>query len=153
MCYSGKEMKAILLVFTLFNFMCAQVLASSCATMCEFNKVSKAESSQPMPMKANHECCHGKNKKTEDKSTDNPFQCMGDLGGVCLHEASTSPDSFVGLKSIEVSLALPAQPIFYTALILNESPKTSSPPQGIGRQFQKYKEGLRLHILKDQFLI
>lgn len=147
-------MKVFAIVFTLINLLCVQVLAGNCQVMCELNEMKSAVEKpvSQAPMKANHECCHGNSKKEENKN-DNPFQCMGDLGGVCLHEASSSLDSFETLNKIEVVLAVAPQPVFYSRLILSEAPKSSSPPVGVDHQFIKFKEGLRLHILKDQFLI
>lgn len=154
-------MKGLLLVFTLINLACVQVLASSCGVMCDYNErleqLSQKEQQPTAPMKANHECCHGKGSQKADKTKGNPFKCIGELGGVCFQDVTAdtqealNPEMFI----LGHSFLIAPQTALYSPLVLNPIPKESLTPdvRHGGTNYLKYKERLVLHILKDQFLI
>lgn len=160
-------MRILTLTFTLFSFLILQVQAANCALHCEVQEklVSKKESKKmtQVPMKEGHECCHGNESNKENSESDKSkndktsLDCTGNLGSSCLHKLANNQDLKESYKGAAVSDKLIAAIVLpfshkdlYSLTSSNYRPKI---PLGVDRHHQRYKSLLRLHIIKDQFLI
>ncbi len=157
-------MKLFLLALSLLSFVTFQVQAASCALHCEVmmtqnaQKAQKKTPNEAVPMKADHSCCKGeKSQKEKEQDDSRAMDCAGNLGQACLHKLSA--DSVFKASSQEIQLSDSQINLLQTAFIeldsfkLSESIYLPKIPGDSNRKFIRFKSHLRLHILKDQFLI
>lgn len=155
-------MKALLVMLSLFSFVSTQVQAGKCQLTCDFQKElerisKKINKKDAAPMPSGHECCHGKDgKQSKEGKQSRKNTCMGELGGQCYHEIADSKlptlekqvdQNSLKFFAIELSFLSSYEKFGHQQLY---RPKI---PRPIDDAYLKFKSSLRLHILKDQFLI
>lgn len=84
------------------------------------------------------------------------MDCAGNFGQSCLHKLSSTTKIEVVNKELNSDAQILLLQLAFFELEpfrLRESIYHPKIPRDFNRQFLKYKSDLRLHILKDQFLI
>jgi len=140
-------MKRILFILMIFSFANTQVMAAKCQLNCATQKSIKRPAKK-MNM-ATHKCCH-KKKRSENKRKTSC--CSDEVRGACFHNLGT--EELISKQISETTKKI----IFLSELLIRDALKVSpfsnrAPPESSYLEFLKYKANLKLHILKNQFLI
>jgi hypothetical protein len=150
LCYSSF-MRILYFILLFLSFFSNQLFSAECDLRCKHELLVKKEKGPIKKMALDHSCCKGQNKENEKENN------KGKHLGHCLHDSFSHEQNSV--ESIKVRPNYPS----YSDYALN-IPVIGHYDQSISKDYNlvshqyfrpylRFKSRLKLHILKDQFLI